>query len=86
MMIKPEPINNLEASAIWEYLPVKNIMFNSSKINALFGPIFKELFERFTRILRPNVLCMLKKNQEDMENHINTYLASISNKEKIEID
>ncbi len=63
MMIKPESINKLEA-AIGEYLPVKNIMFNSSKINALFGPIFKELFERFTRILRQNVLCMLKKSKK----------------------
>ena len=78
MMIKPEPENKLEESAVEEYLPVQNIMFHSAKINALFGPIFKELFlERFTNILRPNILCMLKKNPKDMERHINTYMASI---------
>ena len=61
-------------------------MFHSAKINALFGPIFKELFERFTNILRPNILCMLKKNPKDMERHINTYMANIRTREKIEID
>ncbi len=64
MMIKPEPENKLEESAVDEYLPVQNIMFHSAKINALCGPIFKKLFlERFTNILRPNILCMLKKIQ-----------------------
>ena len=75
MMIKPEPKNKLEESAVGEHLPVQNIMFNSEKINSLFGPFFKELFERFINNLRPNMLSMLKKNPKDRERHINTYMA-----------
>jgi hypothetical protein len=76
MMIKPEPKNKMEANAHAEYLPVQNIIHHSDAVNAVFGSMFKQLFERFVSVLRPEILCMLKKNIDDMQDHFNQYLLT----------
>jgi hypothetical protein len=44
------------------------------------------LFDRFVKILKPNVMVMLKKNIKDFEKHLNDFLLCEEKYKNIEID
>ena len=86
MMIKTDAKNKLEVGATYEYQTVQNIIHHNHMTTACFGSMFKLLFERFTKILKPNVMVMLKKNNDDFEKHLNDYLCCNERYNSIEID
>jgi len=76
MMIKSEPKNKMEVNAESEYSSVQNIVYHKHAVNAVYGAIFKQLFDRFISLLKPNVQCMLKKNISDINSHLNNYMVT----------
>ncbi len=86
MMIKTEAKNKLDPTAIFEYLPVQNIVFHRPIVNALMGSIFKILFDRFQTILKPNVFCLLKKSLYELQVHLNLCLVPGREYDRLEID
>jgi len=86
MMIKTDPKNKLEAAAVNEYLSVQNIIHHKHFVTAVFGSVFKFIFERFQKILRPEFMVMLKKNTSQLQQHLNMYLKHDTRYRQIEID
>ena len=50
---------NWNHSAAYEYQTVHNIIHNNHMVTACFGSMFKMLFDRFVKILKPNVVVMI---------------------------
>jgi len=86
MLIKPEPKNKLETMAPFEYAGLQNLVVHKKRVNALFSPIFKQLFERFSSLLRPDVYCHLRKNIDHLNSHLNCYLDPREKYTMLEID
>ncbi|UTQ50507.1 MAG: 207 kDa replicase polyprotein (domains: methyltransferase - helicase - RNA-dependent RNA polymerase) [Plant associated tobamo-like virus 1] len=86
MMVKSEPKNKLEPAAVFEYQSPQNIVYHESCINAVFGPMFKILYQRFVQLLAPNVCVMLQKSHKQLEDHMNSNLDPAKEYERLEID
>lgn len=88
MMIKKEPKNKLEAVASEEYAGVQNIIHHPHRLNAVFGAIFKKMYDRLESLLAPNILLLIRKSTEQMNLHMNRTLTTDKQWEKhlLEID
>lgn len=86
MCIKTEPKNKLELNAPFDYSVLHNLVIHEKKTNALFSPLFRELFERFASLLSPKVYCHLRKNTEKLNEHLNNNLSVDSHYYFLEID
>lgn len=86
MMLKTEPKNKLERNGCFEYPILQNLLVHKKKVNALFSPIFRVLFERFSSLLKPSVYCHLRKNQEHLNEHLNQHLDIKGIYKLLEID
>lgn len=86
MMIKPEPKNTLEPNGPFEYSILQNLLVHKKRVNALFSPIFRVLFDRFSSLLKPSVYCHLRKNVEALNDHLNDNLDVNRKYKLLEID
>jgi len=86
MMLKTEPKNKLEPGAPFEYPILQNLLVHKKKINAMFSPVFRELFERFSSLLKPSVYCHLRKNVDHLDQHLNDFLDVKKEYKLLEID
>lgn len=86
LMIKDDVKNKLEPNSDSEYLVPATIVHHRPVINAIFGPIFKRLFDRFTKLLSPRVMCLLKKNSDEIHQHLNNYMNPQESYQGLEID
>jgi hypothetical protein len=72
-MIKSEPKNRLDPDAINTYQALQTIIHHMPIVNVLFS-FFRQLFDRFQRMLNPNVFVQLKKSAADLEQHLDTHV------------
>lgn len=74
LMVKTEVKNNLDPSKFSEYPATQVLAAHSSKVNALYGPLFRVLFARLQTILKPEIYVHLRKNLASLEKHLNTFI------------
>lgn len=86
MMIKKEPKNGLDKNSPYDYAALQNILCHKKEINALFSPIFRKLFERFQKLLKPSVYCHLRKDLSALDRHLNANVVIGKKYSLLEID
>jgi hypothetical protein len=71
LFLKPfnKPPN--DTSVVNEVQQPQTVVYSDVSLNAYFGPVFRELEDRWLSMLRPNVLVNKKKNAEQIERFIN---------------
>jgi hypothetical protein len=67
LMNKSQVKPKCDISATSEYSALQTVVYYDKEVNAVFGPVFLEMRERFISLLRPNVLLNMKKNRKQIE-------------------
>lgn len=88
IMIKNPPKNVAEDAAFGTYQVLQTIIHHNARCNAFFGALFKEMVKRLQAILKPEIFLAMKKNLDDLENHLNTFfpLHYVGQSFKLECD
>jgi len=73
LMNKSQVKPKCELAAAKEYSALQTVVYHEKEINAVFGPVFLEIRERFFSLLLPNVLINMKKNREQIEEFLSIY-------------
>lgn len=80
-MIKAQPKQKLDNSIQTEYPALQTIVYHDKKVNAIFGPIFKEMTRKLLAGLKENFLFYTRKTPEEIER----FFSDLDVREKFKI-
>lgn len=84
-MIKNDVKPKMDVSVQSEYAPLQTVIYPEKDVNALFGPVMKEINERIRMALRPHVVYNTRMSADELDDSVE-FLDVNEDFESFEID